>query len=135
MKIRDIRYCDQLFNIESPRDSFIVMNSSVTAMMGIRKNNDLDILVTENFGSENNIPNISINPWFRWKNRLASFAVNAPDFILKHSVKIDGFNICKPEIHLEILKTRVSQGSGGQKTVDDLKRVIEALSDIESSVP
>ena len=46
MMIERIRYIDALIAADLPRDQFTIVNSAWLALMGIRDNGDLDIVIT-----------------------------------------------------------------------------------------
>jgi len=116
MNIKNISHIKELEKIKHLKNEFVVMNSAIMVLLGLKANNrDLDLLVTERFKTNHSFKNISINNWKRWSVRLRYFASNSRDFIDNHSFEFDGFNFCKIETHVEILKVRKSQNSGGEK--------------------
>lgn len=127
MKISNIEHIKELEKINHLKDKFVIMNSSIMALLGIRKNRDLDLLVTKDFPKNINLNSVSINRWDRWKHRIDKFAIDSKDFINKNSFELSGYNFCKLNVHRRILEIRISQNSGGEKVKKDLLLLDEFL--------
>jgi hypothetical protein len=130
VNINNISHIKELQTISHLKDEFVIMNSSILCLLGMKYNNkDIDLLVTKNFPSEISLNNVSINTFERWSHRLEKFSLDTESFIQNHSFYFCGYNFCKIEIFLEILKTRKKQNSGGDKVLKQIELIKSYLSE------
>ena len=98
MNTNNIQHIDQVRRIAHLKDKFVIMNSAILVLLGLKRGNkDIDLLVTNDFPKDIQLSCVSFNRWSRWEHRLSSFASNTDDFIMNHSFELDGISFCKIE--------------------------------------
>ena len=114
-----------------PKDKCILMNSAWQAILGIRENGDLDVLVTPDIlkYAESIVEKpVSIMKYVHWY--VQPFGKTPEEIIKNHSVEIGGINVLKFGTYKELLKIRADRGKVlasaarlGKKSERDLKTV------------
>jgi len=140
--INRINGLELLKSYNFPKDKYILMNSAWQAILGIRKNGDLDVLVTPDIlkQAESVVEKpVSIMKYLHWY--VQPFGKTPEEVIKNHSVKINGVNVLKFGTYKKLLKIRAERGKVlpsaarlGKKSERDLKTV-ELLEDDGSGLP
>ena len=128
---------DLLKSYNLPRDKFMLMNSSWQAVLGIRENGDLDVLVTPDiladFEKVVKKP-VSIMKYVHWY--IQPFGATPEKIIKHHSVEIDGIKILSFGTYKKSLKIRMETGKIqpsaarlGKKSERDLSAIEHLVDD------
>ena len=102
-----INFLSELDNLGIPRHEYTICQSSWLTMMDIRKNDDLDIVVSSrlrNYSLDGEAGDLKIHPDIEvfGKNRKKFQAFGCTDddeFINKYSINIGGYNFCEPRFY------------------------------------
>lgn len=87
MNISSVKYLDE---VDMPKEEYTICKSAILALMGIRDNEDLDIL-TENEATNGNVESIHPNEY-------------GIDNIEDNSFKVDGYNFLHPKYYFRYKK-------------------------------
>ena len=87
MNISSVKYLDE---VDMPKEEYTICKSAILALMGIRDNEDLDIL-TENEATNGNVESIHPNEY-------------GIDNIEDSSFKVDGYNFLHPKYYFRYKK-------------------------------
>lgn len=87
MNISSVKYLDE---VDMPKEEYTICKSAILALMGIRDNEDLDIL-TENEATNGNVESIHPNDY-------------GIDNIEDSSFKVDGYNFLHPKYYFRYKK-------------------------------
>lgn len=87
MNISSVKYLDE---VDMPKEEYTICKSAILALMGIRDNEDLDIL-TENEATNGNVESIHPN----------EYGINN---IEDNSFKVDGYNFLHPKYYFRYKK-------------------------------
>ena len=87
MNISSVKYLDE---VDMPKEEYTICKSAILALMGIRDNEDLDIL-TENEATNGNVESIHPNEY-------------GIDNIEDNSFKVDGYNFLPPKYYFRYKK-------------------------------
>ena len=105
--VNKVNFLDEMDKLEIPREEYTICQSSWLSMMGIRSNDDLDIVISSrlrdySLGGESSHLNIHQNIEVFEKNH-GKFKVfgclNDDDLINNYSVNIGGYNFCEPRFY------------------------------------
>ena len=111
VNINNIHGIDIFKKLDFPTDKYAIMNSSWQAALGMRKNGDVDILVSEDFHheakkiTEGKKP-ISIMNEVYWDWEAATGMNKASDIIKNHSVFIQGVRMISFDAYVKMMKVR-----------------------------
>jgi len=87
LNISSVKYLDE---VDMPKEEYTICKSAILALMGIRDNEDLDIL-TENEATNGNVESIHPNEY-------------GIDNIEDNSFKVDGYNFLHPKYYFRYKK-------------------------------
>lgn len=130
--VGSIRLLSQLLEAQLPAEEFILVNSVWLALMGIRENGDLDLLVStklwrERFSEHSTQTSFGIpGPYERWI-RVHSIdngpyaglegVVDNDDVIYSHRIEIGGIPLVEPRLYFRYKLERLSKTTSQVKSI------------------
>lgn len=121
--INKIKYINHLIKSNLPTNEYIIVNSAWLALLGIRTNGDLDLIISQSLWKKH-FNKKDINKSFglpgEHENRIRVHAQNGPytcldkkitndELVYKHSIKIDGYRLIEPRLYFEYKRLRFNK--------------------------
>ena len=105
--VNRINFLEELDKMGIPREEYTICQSAWLTMMGIRKNDDLDIVVSSRlreYSLDGDVSDLKIHPnvevFGKNRKKFNEFGCdNDDDFINKYSINIGGYNFCEPRFY------------------------------------
>lgn len=102
-----LNFLNQLDSLNIPRSEYTLCQSSILSLMGIRPNDDLDIVVSSrlrNYSLEGDVNSCKIHPKIEvFKKNHSKFrafgCINDDDLINNYSINILGYNFVEPRFY------------------------------------
>ena len=106
-RVKSLTYnINELSNIQISKEEFIICQSGILALMGIRKNNDIDIIISsearrELFNDTNEFMRLdNVEIFEKNKGKFRIFDAQGDDDLIKnYSFQVNGFNFLEPRFY------------------------------------